>query len=83
MDWSPVEVGGWLGAISCLLGYALVSAGRLSGKSLKFALLNILGSSLLGWNGYAHQAWPAVFVNGVWLLIGVVSFVTQATPSTD
>ena len=80
MEWGVVEIAGWSGAVVCLLAYAMVSAGRLSGKSITFALMNVFGSAMLAWNGYAHQALPAVFVNGMWMLIGVISFAAHHGP---
>lgn len=70
-----VDVAGWLGAAALLLAYGLVSAGRLSGRSSGFQLLNLGGAAGLLANGAHHGAWPSAALNAVWVAIGVVALV--------
>lgn len=62
---------GWIGAIALLIPYLLVSTGKLSGQSIKYQVLNIIGSSALFVNTVYHHAIPTAFVNIVWAIIGV------------
>ena len=64
-----VDVLGWIGAGALLSAYALVSAGRLSGRGLGFQLLNLLGAVGLLVNGVYHGAWPSAGHNTVWLVL--------------
>jgi hypothetical protein len=58
---------GWGGAAAVLVAYGMVSAGRLSGRSGVYQLLNAAGSALLMINTYYYRAYPSTFVNVLWL----------------
>ena len=47
-----VEVAGWIGASLILGAYALLSAGRLTGKSLIYQLMNVVGAAGFVINGW-------------------------------
>jgi hypothetical protein len=68
-----VEVVGWAGALLILLGYLLITAGKLTGKSLLYQAMNVLGATGFAINGWWHRALPSTALNVVWLLIGVVA----------
>ncbi|HZT03943.1 MAG TPA: hypothetical protein VFA39_16950 [Steroidobacteraceae bacterium] len=73
-----LEVAGWLGAALLLLAYALVSYGRVGGRSVLYQTLNIAASILLGANTAWHHAWPSAFVNVVWIVIAIGALSTAA-----
>ena len=66
-----IEIVGWVGAGLILLGYALVTSGRLTARSIAYQLLNVFGAIGFivnsGWNG----AIPSMALNVVWLGIGI------------
>jgi hypothetical protein len=66
-----VEVVGWAGAVLILLAYLLLSAGRLTGQSLTYQAMNVLGAAGFVVNGWWHQALPSTVLNILWLGIGV------------
>ena len=66
-----VEVVGWAGALLILLGYVLITTGRLTGRSLAYQAMNVLGAAGFAINGWWHRALPSAALNVVWLLIGV------------
>ena len=66
-----IEIVGWTGALLVLVAYWLVSHGRLGGTTFTFQAMNVGGALMLAANGYYHGAFPAVFVNVCWLLIGL------------
>jgi hypothetical protein len=72
---SPVEIGvevvGWTGAALILLAYLLLSAGRLTGQSLTYQAMNVLGAAGFIVNGWWHRALPSAVLNILWLGIGV------------
>jgi hypothetical protein len=68
-----VEAVGWAGALLILLGYVLITTGRLTGKSLVYQAINVVGATGFAINGWWHDAWPSTALNVVWLLIGVVA----------
>jgi hypothetical protein len=68
-----VEVAGWIGATLILLGYLLISAGKLTGQSLAYQAMNIAGAAGFVVNGWWHGALPSTALNVLWLLIGAVA----------
>ena len=66
-----VEIVGWAGAILILLAYLLLSAGRLTGQSLTYQGMNVVGAAGFVVNGWWHGALPSATLNILWLLIGV------------
>ena len=68
-----VEVAGWGGAILILLAYLLLSAGRLTGQSLVYQSMNVVGAAGFVINGWWHGALPSAALNVLWLLIGAIA----------
>ena len=66
-----VEVVGWAGAVLILLAYLLLSTGRLTGQSLTYQAMNVLGAAGFVVNGWWHRALPSAVLNILWLAIGV------------
>ena len=66
-----VEIVGWTGAALILLAYLLLSAGKLTGRSLAYQLMNVLGAAGFVVNGWWHRALPSAVLNILWLGIGV------------
>jgi hypothetical protein len=65
-----VEIAGWAGAVLILGAYALLSAGKLTGRSLTYQLMNVVGAAGFIINGWWHRALPSAALNVLWLLIG-------------
>jgi quinol-cytochrome oxidoreductase complex cytochrome b subunit len=68
-----VEIVGWAGAALILLAYLLLSAEKLSGQSLVYQGMNIVGATGFVINGWWHGAIPSAALNVLWLLIGAVA----------
>ena len=66
-----VEIAGWVGAGLILLGYLLISAGKVTGQSPAYQWINLVGAAGFTINGWAHGALPSVALNVVWMGIGV------------
>ena len=56
-----------------LTAYLLLSAGRLTGQSLSYQLMNVVGAAGFVINGWWHGALPSAALNVLWLLIGAVA----------
>jgi hypothetical protein len=54
-----------------LLAYLLLSAGRLTGQSLVYQGMNIVGAAGFVVNGWWHGALPSATLNVLWLMIGL------------
>jgi hypothetical protein len=68
-----VEVAGWAGAVLILLAYLLLSMGRVTGQSLLYQGMNIVGAAGFVVNGWWHRALPSAALNVLWLLIGGIA----------
>jgi len=68
-----VEVVGWIGALLILLAYLLMYAGRLTGHSIVYQGMNIVGAAGFVVNGWWHRAIPSAALNVLWLLIGAIA----------
>ena len=66
-----VEIAGWAGAALILLAYLLLSAGRLTGQSLTYQAMNVVGAAGFIVNGWWHGALPSATLNVLWLMIGL------------
>ena len=68
-----VEAAGWTGALLILLGYVLITTGRVTGQSAAYQLMNIVGAAGFIVNGWWHGAIPNTALNVVWMIIGGVA----------
>jgi hypothetical protein len=66
-----IEIIGWVGASLMLLGYLLLTTGKVSSHSSRYQWLNIFaGAGFIvnsGWNG----AYPSACINVLWVIIAV------------
>lgn len=68
-----IESVGWLGAVLILLAYALLSTGRIEGRSAVYQWLNLIGAAGFIVNSSWNGAWPSAVLNVIWLGIGAAS----------
>jgi hypothetical protein len=68
-----VEVVGWAGAALILFAYLLLSAGKVTGQSLVYQAMNVVGAAGFVINGWWHGALPSACLNVLWLLIGAIA----------
>ena len=77
-----IEIVGWAAAVLMLSAYLLLTSGRISSRSNLYHWLNVLaGAGIIansGWNG----AYPSVFINVVWMVIGLYG-VFGRRPATE
>ena len=68
-----VEIAGWSGAVLILLAYLLLSMGKLTGQSVTYQWMNVIGAAGFTVNGWWHGALPSAALNVIWMLIGGVA----------
>lgn len=68
-----VEAAGWSGAVLILLAYLLLSAGKLTGQSMVYQAMNVVGAAGFTVNGWWHGAIPSAALNVIWMLIGAIA----------
>jgi hypothetical protein len=70
-----VDALGWIAAVLTLLAYGLLAAGRVTGRSVSYHLMNLGGGIGIlvnsGWNG----AYPSAAINVVWIVIALAALV--------
>ena len=70
-----VEAAGWAGAALILLGYLLITTGKLDGQSPAYQWINVAGAAGFVVNGWWHGAIPSAVLNVVWLMIGAFALI--------
>lgn len=68
-----IDILGWIGAAALLVGYWLVSRGRVTGLTRSYQLLNAVASVMLFVNTFVYGAYPSAFVNLAWLVIAMLT----------
>jgi hypothetical protein len=71
-----MEVVGWIGAVLILAGYALLTAGKVTAKSISYQAMNVVGAAGFIANGVWHKAWPSAILNIIWVGIGVAALIS-------
>ncbi|MEM1134193.1 MAG: hypothetical protein AAGI07_00030 [Bacteroidota bacterium] len=62
---------GWVGAISFIVAYFLLSINKLTADSVIYQSLNVLGGLCLSLNALNLDDGPALVTNAVWMCIGI------------
>lgn len=70
-----VEIIGWIGSAAILMAYGLNSYQKISSGSILFALLNLVGGGMLIVYSVYKEAFANTFINGVWVIIAMISMV--------
>jgi hypothetical protein len=70
-----VEIAGWIAAVLILAAYGLLSAGKLTGKSVAYQVMNIVGAIGFVINTTYNGAFPSAALNVIWVGIGVWALV--------
>jgi len=79
-----VNILGWVGALTLIAGYRLISYGSATGRGLIYQILNLIGSLLLVINRAWHHAWPSSTVNVLWVGIAIGALVPgSASPCRE
>ena len=67
------EIIGWLGAITFVVAYFLLSIKVLSADKILYHVLNAIGGLCLVVNSFSLNDFPTLFVNFVWMCIALYS----------
>jgi hypothetical protein len=77
-----IEVVGWLAAVLILGAYALLSSGKVDGKSAVYHWMNVIGAVGFVLNSGYNDAFPSAVLNVIWIGIGVFGLV-RYRPRTE
>lgn len=64
-----------VGSLLVLAGFALAQWGILSLKSLRYLVLNTVGSAVLAVNAIYEAQWGFLLLEGVWAIVSAISLV--------
>jgi hypothetical protein len=70
-----IEIAGWIAAVLILAAYGLLSAGKLTGKSVSYQAMNVVGAIGFVINSGYNGAIPSATLNVIWLGIGIAALV--------
>jgi hypothetical protein len=65
-----INVLGWVGVVTLLAAYWLVSTQKATGDSRTYQAMNLFGAILVLVNSSYYGAYPSVGVNAAWIAIG-------------
>jgi hypothetical protein len=69
------DVLGWIGAVSLMSAYFLVSFDVISAQSYLYQIMNIIGGGGLLVVAVVRRAYPSAATNMAWVVIGLVAIV--------
>ena len=78
------EVIGWTGTVAILLGYLLLSLGKIQNGPV-YQWFNLVGALALLVYGAIHEAWASAILNVVWsaiALFALIQIVRRKGPTT-
>ncbi|MEO6827687.1 MAG: hypothetical protein ABI255_03795 [Microbacteriaceae bacterium] len=64
-----------VGSLLVLSGFALAQWGLLDQKSLRYLVLNAVGSAVLAVDAFFGRQWGFLLLEGVWAIVSTISFV--------
>ncbi len=70
-----LDICGWIGSIMVIIGFFLVSNGKIEAQTNSFQIINIIAAAFIGLNAYSYGALPSVGLNVVWCLIAAVTLI--------
>ncbi|HMS30940.1 MAG TPA: hypothetical protein PJ984_00915 [Candidatus Saccharibacteria bacterium] len=71
-----VEFIGWYGPLAFIVGFALVSAGAIDGRSYAFQILNLTGGIALALISFAKKAYQPAVLNVILSLIATFTIIS-------
>ncbi len=71
MQLNFIEIIGWIGTLLLVGAYFLNITGKVKSSSALYIVSNIMGGILFTIYTYAHQTWPNMVVNIVWVIIAI------------
>lgn len=71
MEKIDAQIVGWIGTITVLSAYLLLSTGRLLGTSWKYQLSQVIVGLAYGYMNYRLEAWPVLPVNFLFIILAI------------
>jgi formate hydrogenlyase subunit 3/multisubunit Na+/H+ antiporter MnhD subunit len=74
-----IEIVGWIAAALLLSAYVLLTMGKFTSRSKMYQWLNVLAGAGLIVNSGWNSAYPSVFINIVWMAVGLYGVFGRST----
>lgn len=68
-----VDILGWIGGVILLIAFGLNSLGKIEAQSKLYQFMNLFAGAALIFNTSFYGAYPATFVNVVWVIIAMIA----------
>jgi hypothetical protein len=68
-----IDTIGWIGAVTYLIAYGMVSAKKVEADSWTYQGMNMFAGSLLIINNFYLRAYPSTALNTVWVGIAILT----------
>jgi hypothetical protein len=72
---TAAELSGWAGMILILMSYILITLNKITANDKSYQLLNFVGSSFFIFHLHYNKAWPAMWLNIIWAIIGAFALI--------
>ena len=72
-----IEIIGWIGTILIVGAYFLNINGKIKSTSIPYILTNLVGGILFSVYTYAHQTYPNMVVNIIWVFIAIGALIKK------
>lgn len=69
------DICGWVGMVSLLIAYCLISSGKIAGRSYANQWINFFGAITVGFNAYAKALWAVVALDAFWCGVAIFTIV--------
>ena len=63
------------GAVTILIAFAAAQAGRLDQRTLRYQVLNLVGSGVLAVIAGAQQSWGFLLLEGSWAVVSLLGLI--------
>ena len=73
MERNLIDTVGWIGAVTYLIAYGMVSAKKVEADSWAYQGMNMFAGTLLIINNFYLRAYPSTALNTVWVGIALVT----------
>ena len=64
-----------VGSLLILAAFALAQWGVLDAKSMRYLVLNVVGSAILAVDAFLGEQWGFLLLEGVWAIVSAISLV--------